>query len=61
MDNLSWQQPSAIYGTGGLMQWQRTASDLFDDQIQASFYWPQKQDLAAVNVAVDEVSFKKER
>lgn len=41
------------------MQWQRTASDLFDDQIQASFYWPQKQELEAVNVAVDELSLKK--
>ncbi|XP_073275605.1 BEL1-like homeodomain protein 4 [Primulina huaijiensis] len=59
MDNLSEQQPSFIYGAGGLMQWQRTASDLLDDQIQASFYWPQKHELAAVNVATDELSLQK--
>ncbi|XP_073147586.1 BEL1-like homeodomain protein 4 isoform X2 [Henckelia pumila] len=61
MDNLSGHQPLAIYG-GGLMQWQRsTASELLDDQIQASFYWPQKQELAAVNIvpADHELSLQK--
>ncbi|XP_075511516.1 BEL1-like homeodomain protein 4 [Primulina tabacum] len=61
MDNLSGRlQPPAIYGgTGGLMQWQITTSDLLDDQIQASFYCPQKQELAAINAAADVLSLQK--
>lgn len=60
--DLAGQPP--VYDTGGMLTeiinlpWRKGSTDVFDDQIQPSYRWPQKQQLsAAVNeAAVDEVS-----